>query len=70
METILLPDNEVFADSTNEELSIHSWRAAQLHRLGLSSILAFAFARDADWREVEALVARGCPPGLALEIAR
>ncbi len=70
MEPILLSDDELFADSTDEELSIHAWRAEQLRRLGLSGILAHAFAREVDWHEVEALVARGCPPELALEIAR
>ncbi len=70
MEPLLLSDDELFADSTDEDLSIHAWRAEQLHRLGLSGLLALAFARDVDWREVEALVARGCSPELALEIAR
>jgi len=70
MERLLLEDDELFADSTDAELSIHAWRAEQLHRLGLPGILALAFARDVDWHEVEALVVRGCPPKLALEIAR
>jgi hypothetical protein len=70
MEPILQPDDELFADSTDEELSIHAWRAEQLRRLGLSGIVVLAFAGDVDWHEVEALVARGCPPELALEIAR
>jgi hypothetical protein len=70
METILLSDDELFADSTDEDISIHAWRAEQLRRLGLPGILALAFARDVDWHEVEVLVARGCPPLLALEIAR
>lgn len=70
MEPAVLSDDELFAGSTDEELSIHAWRAGQLRRLGLSGIVALAFARDVDWHEVEALVARGCPPQLALEIAR
>jgi len=55
--------------TTDEELSIQSWRAAQLRRLGLSRILAETFAGLVDWREIEALVVRRCPPELALEIA-
>lgn len=70
MEPILISDTALVEDTTDEELSIHAWRAEQLRRLGLSGILALAFARDVDWHEVEALVARGCPPELAFEIAR
>ncbi len=56
--------------TTDEELSMQSWRAAQLRRLGLSHTLAERFAGLVHWREIEALVARRCPPELALEIAR
>jgi hypothetical protein len=70
MEPILFSDGELTAGATDEELSIHAWRAAQLRRLGLSRALAETFAGLVDWREIEALVARGCRPELALEIAR
>ena len=70
MEPILISDAELVGDTTDEELLIHAWRAEQLHRLGLSRILAETFAGLVDWHEVAALVARGCPPELALEIAR
>ena len=70
MEPILISDAELVADTSDEELSIQAWRAAQLQRLGLSRVLAGTFAGLVDWHAVEALVARGCPPELALEIAR
>src|SRR5207248_2267539 len=60
----------VVDDATDEELAIHTWRAEQLHRLGFSRALAERFAALVDWHEIAALVARGCPPELALEIAR
>ena len=70
MKPILISDAELVEDATDEELAIHTWRAEQLRRLGLSRILAETFAALVDWHEVAALVARGCPPQLALEIAR
>jgi hypothetical protein len=68
MEPILISDDELTEGTTTEELAIHAWRAAQLRRLGFSLILAETFAGLVDWRELAALVARGCPPELALEI--
>jgi hypothetical protein len=53
-----------------EELQVHEWRTAQLYRLGLPRVLAETFAGRVDWHEVAALVGRGCPPLLAVEIAR
>lgn len=70
MEPILISDAELVEDATDEELAIHTWRAEQLRRLGLSRTLAETVAGLVDWREIEALVERGCPPELALEIAR
>jgi hypothetical protein len=70
MEPILISDAELVEEATDEELAIHTWRSEQLRRLGLSRILAETFAGLVDWHEVAALVARGCPPELALEIAR
>jgi hypothetical protein len=70
MEPILISDTELVEDTTDEELMIQAWRAEQLRRLGLSRILAETFAGLVDWHEVAALVARGCSPELALEIAR
>lgn len=53
-----------------EAVRVHEWRAQQLRRLGLPYRLADAFAAHVDWHEVDALVARGCPLSLALDIAR
>ena len=69
MEPMLISDLELVEDASDEEL-IHSWRAEQLRRLGVSHILADTFAGLLDWHEVAALVARGCSLDLALEIAR
>jgi hypothetical protein len=70
MEPIMISDDELVEDTSDQELLIHAWRAEQLQRLGLSRILAEAFASLVDWHEIAALVARGCSPELALEIAR
>jgi hypothetical protein len=70
MEPIAISEAELVEHATDEELAIQAWRTEQLRRLGLSRILAQRFAGLVDWHEVAALVARGCPPELALEIAR
>ena len=53
-----------------EALAVRGWRAEQLQRLGLPSVLAETFADDVDWHALSALIERGCPLGLALEIVR
>lgn len=70
MKVILISDSELVEDAADEELLIQAWRAEQLRRLGLSRAVAETFAALVDWHEVAALVARGCSPELALEIAR
>jgi len=70
MEQILISDDELLDGASFEELSIQAWRADQLRRLGLSHVIAETFAGSVDWHEIAALVERGCPPELALEIAR
>ncbi len=70
MEPILISDAELVENATDEELAIHSWRAEQLERLGLPHILAETFAELVDWHEIAELIAHGCKPELALEIAR
>lgn len=62
--------DEIVGHARDEELSIQSWRAEQLRRLGLSHVLSEMFAGLVDWHEIAALVARGCPLELALEIVR
>jgi hypothetical protein len=47
---------------------IHDWRVEQLRRLGLPAASAARAADRVDWHAVAALVARGCPPALAVRI--
>jgi hypothetical protein len=66
-----LSELEFDFDRQNEEdLLVNEWRAEQLRRLGLSRRLADMFAELVDWHDLANLVARGCPPELALEIIR
>jgi hypothetical protein len=67
MEQVAIP-NEF--DRTEEEVLVHEWRTAQLERLGITRVIAEAFASVVDWREVARLVDRGCSTELALEIVR
>jgi hypothetical protein len=53
-----------------ETLVLRQWRAEQLRRLGVPSILAETFADAVDWHALSALIERGCPLGLAFEIIR
>ena len=69
MEPALIPEIEV-SPRTDEELRVHDWRAEQLHALGLPRVIADWFADHVDWHAVAALVERGCPAGLAIEIVR
>ena len=55
---------------TDEEIAIAEWRAQQLERLGVSRLLAGFLATVVDWHDVAALVDRGCPAELAVEIVR
>jgi hypothetical protein len=70
MQPILITDHDLVDGVSDDELAVHVWRADQLQRLGVSRILAHTYARLVDWHEIAALVTRGCPPELALEIAR
>jgi hypothetical protein len=58
------------ANAADERLLVGAWHAEQLRFLGLPPAVAEAFAGLVDWHDVAALVGRGCPPELALEIAR
>jgi hypothetical protein len=53
-----------------DESLIHDWRARQLTRLGIPRALAETVADRVDWHQIAALVRRGCPPRLALQIVR
>jgi hypothetical protein len=61
---------EFEVDRESEDVRVYAWRAEQLRRLGLSTVIADVVATFVDWHEVANLVQRGCPPELALEIAR
>jgi len=61
---------EELDERTNEIRRVRAWREEQLRRLGLPSVVAEAFADLVDWHALAALVDRGCPPELALEIVR
>ena len=61
--------NEGWHESINHHESlIHDWRARQLARLGIPRALAETVADHVDWQQIAALVRRGCPPRLALQI--
>ena len=69
MEPTLMPAIDL--DSrTDDDLRVHDWRAEQLRDVGVPRTLADRFADHVDWRAVAALVQRGCPPVLAVEIVR
>jgi hypothetical protein len=61
---------DIEIEKESEELRVYAWRVEQLAKLGLSSMIADAVANLVDWHEVARLVQKGCPPELALEIAR
>ena len=47
---------------------MHEWRCERLRSLGVPELLADFFADFVDWHVIADLVARGCPPYLALRI--
>ena len=61
------PRHEAIDD---DDLLVHEWRVTQLARLGIPWSLAQAAAGQVDWHQVAKLVRGGCPPRLALQIAR
>jgi hypothetical protein len=69
MKPMQMPANELDHEA-RERLLVHEWRAEQLRRVGLPRMLADVFADLVDWHALAALVDRGCPPQLALEIVR
>jgi hypothetical protein len=56
--------------SHEEERIVHEWRVEQLVALGFPIWLADTIAHRVDWHDIAALVERGCPPRLALDIVR
>jgi predicted component of type VI protein secretion system len=69
MNETVIPAEDLECD-VREALVVRKWRAEQLRRLGLPSLLAATLADDVDWHALSALIERGCPLGLALEIVR
>ena len=69
MEATLMPVEELDRQA-GEALVVHAWRTEQLRRLGLTRLIAEAFADLVDWHALAELVERGCSPELALEIVR
>jgi len=61
---------DIEIEKESEELQVYRWRIEQLEKLGVSSLIADAVANLVDWHEVARLVHEGCPPELALAIAR
>jgi hypothetical protein len=56
-------------DGPGEETRrVRAWRVEQLRNLGLPFVLAESFADRLDWHVLAALIDRGCPLHLALEI--
>ena len=56
--------------SEREHEAVLAWRAERLASLGVRPALARELAEAVDWHELADLLARGCPPDLALEILR
>ena len=69
MEPIAMPEFDLDSRA-EEEARVHEWRTERLGELGLPRLLAEHFADAVDWHDLAALVDRGCPIGLALEIVR
>ena len=69
MNTSPIQDRELDKQS-GEALLIRAWRSEQLRSLGLPPSVADAFADSVDWHDLAALLTRGCPLALALEIVR
>jgi hypothetical protein len=53
---------------SRETRRLHGWRVEQLRNLGLPFVLAEMLADRLDWHALAALIERGCPLYLALEI--
>jgi hypothetical protein len=70
MEPTLMSNTPLDGSAAGGDLVTQAWRAEQLRLLGFPRTLAELFADRVDWHDIAALVARGCPPELALEIVR
>jgi hypothetical protein len=61
---------DIAPEQQSEQARLRAWRAEQLQNLGISNVIASAAANVVDWHEVAYLIQEGCPPELALQIAR
>ena len=57
-------------EAIDHELTVRSWRVAQLGRLGIPGPLAEIYSNHVDWHQIARLVQRGCSPRLALRVVR
>ncbi|MCW2533410.1 MAG: hypothetical protein JWP62_2980 [Blastococcus sp.] len=62
------PRLETSFDSRRDQRIVREWREERLRRLGVPPAHAALFADRVDWHAIADLVARGCPPTLALKI--
>jgi hypothetical protein len=62
------PRLETSFDSRGDQRIVREWREERLRRLGVPPAHAALFADRVDWHAIADLVARGCPPTLALKI--
>jgi hypothetical protein len=69
VDQIVMPEIELDLRA-DEEARVHAWRVEKLSELGLARTAAEKFAGLVDWHELAALVERGCPADVALEIVR
>jgi hypothetical protein len=69
MEPTLMQEVEV-DPRAEEQARVHDWRVERLRDLGVPRVVADLFADQVDWRTVAALVERGCPAALAIDIVR
>ena len=69
MDEIATPTQDLDRGASEAPL-VHAWRSEQLRDLGLPFVLADAYADVIDWHALSALIERGCPVGLALQIVR
>lgn len=54
----------------SDQVRVYAWRVEQLGNLGISPVIAGAVASFVDWHDIADLVQKGCPPELAVDIAR
>jgi hypothetical protein len=65
----VIPAEDLDCD-VREARAVREWRTERLRELGVPFGLAESFADQVDWHALSALIERGCPLGLALEIVR